>query len=96
LQILFPAFEDRTGLPPTAGPTAVMRTEQRQIEELLARIEDHMADPDAYVDPLRRRLHAILGDHNFKEEQVLYPTNDQVMGEREADELVARIQRYGE
>jgi regulator of cell morphogenesis and NO signaling len=95
-EILFPAFEDRAGFPAAAGPTAVMRTEHRQIEELLARIEDRMSDPEASVDPLRHRFHAVLGDHNFKEEQVLYPTTDQVLGEKEADALVARIQRYGE
>jgi hemerythrin superfamily protein len=55
-----------------------------------------MSDPEASVEPLRHRLHAVLGDHNFKEEQVLYPTTDQVLGEKEADALVARIQRYGE
>ena len=95
-EILFPAFEDRAGFPAAAGPTAVMRTEHRQIEELLARIEDRMSDPDASVDPLRHRFHAVLGDHNFKEEQVLYPTTDEVLGERDADALVARIQRFGD
>src|SRR5262245_24577105 len=33
--LLFPAFESKTGMPPTAGPTAVMRMEHREIERLL-------------------------------------------------------------
>ena len=94
-EILFPAFEERAGFPPTAGPTAVMRAEHREIRELLDRIEAGIADAAAPVEELRRLLHAVLGDHNFKEEGILYPGTDELMGAEEADELVARIQRFG-
>jgi len=93
-EILFPAFETRAGIPPTAGPTAVMRVEHREIEELIGLIEAGMADPGSKVEALRLRLHDVLGDHNLKEEQVLYPTTDELLGEKEADALVARIQRF--
>ena len=93
--ILFPTFEERTGFPPTAGPTAVMRAEHREIQELLGEIETGIADAAAPVEALRRRFHAVLGDHNVKEEEVLYPGTDEMLGAEEADRLVAKIQKYG-
>lgn len=94
-QLLFPAFEEKTGMPPTAGPTAVMRAEHREIEALLGQIEAGIADAAAPVESLRRSFHAVLGDHNLKEEQILYPTTDNLLGEEGADRLVERIQRFG-
>ncbi|MGE5277694.1 MAG: hemerythrin domain-containing protein [Acidobacteriota bacterium] len=94
-QLVFPAFEQRAGLPPTAGPTAVMRAEHREIEGLLDRIEAGIGEAAAPVEALRRSLHAVLGDHNLKEEQVLYPSTDDLLGEEEADRLVTQIQRLG-
>ena len=93
-EILFPAFEESTGMPPTAGPTAVMRAEHREIESLIAQIEASIGDPSAPVDQLRRALHQVLGEHNLKEEGVLYPTTDDLLGPDQADELVRRIQRF--
>ncbi len=93
-QILFPAFEATSGMPPTAGPTAVMRAEHREIEDLIGRIEAGIAERDAPVEDLRRSLHAVLGEHNFKEEQVLYPATDQLLGPDRADHLVGEIQRF--
>jgi uncharacterized protein (DUF2249 family) len=93
-KILFPAFEATSGMPPTAGPTAVMRAEHREIEDLIGRIEAGIAEKDAPVDQLRRSLHAVLEEHNFKEEQVLYPATDQLLGPDRADHLVGQIQRF--
>jgi regulator of cell morphogenesis and NO signaling len=93
-QILFPAFEATSGMPPMAGPTAVMRAEHREIEDLIGRIEAGIAETDAPVEDLRRSLHAVLGEHNFKEEEVLYPATDQLLGPDRADHLVAQIQRF--
>ena len=94
-QLVFPAFEQKTGLPPTAGPTAVMRVEHREIEGLLDRIEASMGEAGSPAEALRRQLHAVLGDHNLKEEQVLYPSTDDLLGAEEADRLVSQIQRLG-
>ncbi len=93
--LLFPAFEKSAGMPPTSGPTAVMRAEHREIRELLDRIAAGIADAAAPVERLRESFHAVLSDHNLKEEGVLYPGADELLGKEEADRLVARIQRYG-
>jgi uncharacterized protein (DUF2249 family) len=89
-ELLFPAFERATNMG-DFGPTSVMRAEHRQIEELISAIGEALAmgrDPTS----LRQELHRVLGAHNMKEEQVLYPLADQNLGPAEADLLVARIQ----
>jgi uncharacterized protein (DUF2249 family)/hemerythrin-like domain-containing protein len=92
--VLFPEFEARTGFTPEQGPTAVMRAEHRQIEALVEQIARTIGDPAASVGALRQRLHEILGAHNMKEEQVVYPGTDQAMTPEERDELVRRIQLF--
>ena len=92
--LLFPAFEAASGMPPTAGPTAVMRSEHREIQDLLDRIASGIGHAAADVDPLRSRFHAVLGDHNLKEEHVLYPGTDDLLGPEGADKLVRQIQGY--
>jgi regulator of cell morphogenesis and NO signaling len=93
-EVLFPAFEESAGMPPGAGPTEVMRQEHREIEDLIAKIEAGIAEKDAPVEEWRRSLHHVLGEHNFKEEEILYPGTDQLLGPEQADDLVARIQRF--
>jgi regulator of cell morphogenesis and NO signaling len=91
-QVLFPVFEERTGAPPAAGPTAVMRIEHREIEGLLDEIAAALEGATDAL-PLRARLHRVLRDHNMKEERILYPATDQALDEGARDEVVRRIQR---
>jgi uncharacterized protein (DUF2249 family) len=91
-ELLFPEFEARTGLSPSMGPSAVMRDEHREILECLDRIERGIADPASSVDSVRHALHSVLGNHNLKEENIVYPGTDQAMSPLERDALVARIQ----
>ncbi len=91
-ELLFPEFEARTGLSPTMGPSAVMRDEHREILECLGRIEEAMGDGSASLESLRHGLHLVLGNHNLKEENIVYPGTDAAMTPQERDGLVARIQ----
>lgn len=91
-EIVFPEFETRSGMPAEAGPTAVMRVEHRQILESLAQLEASIGDPLASPERFRVALIEVLTGHNQKEEQVLYPAVDRLLGEAGADALVARIQ----
>jgi hemerythrin-like domain-containing protein len=93
-ELLFPVFEQRLGFPPQAGPTAVMRYEHRQIETLLAQLTNEIGVADSGAEGTRARLHAVLGEHNVKEERILYPHTDQALGADEADALVADIQAF--
>ena len=91
-ELLFPEFESRLGFTPAIGPTAVMRAEHRQILDLLGQIESGIADPDAPVEEQRGAFHGVLGAHNMKEENVVYPGTDRALTATESDDLVARIQ----
>lgn len=93
-QILFPLFEKRSGLPPNAGPTEVMRGEHREIERLLAEILRTIGDPAKLPDQARAAFHEILEEHHLKEEGMLYPALDEVLGRDEGDELVSQIQSF--
>lgn len=89
---LFPAFEQKTGI--VDGPTTVLRDEHRLIrrwmDEVTAALE--ASDPAA-TERAITGLEDILGEHNIKEEQVLYPMTDGAMANgRERDDLVNRIQ----
>ncbi len=76
---LFPAFEAKTGM--TAGPTRVMRQEHDQMRELFAAGNEALLQRD--VETLTSLLETLLimnQQHNLKEENVLYPLCDQILG----------------
>jgi regulator of cell morphogenesis and NO signaling len=93
-QILFPIFEERSGLPPNEGPTEVMRGEHREIERLLAEILRSIGDPAKLPDQARAAFHEILEEHHRKEEGMLYPAIDDVLDRDEGDDLVTQIQNF--
>lgn len=89
--ILFPFFEERTGM--TAGPTAVMRSEHAQMTEvigLLARAVQ-TRDADTYLG-YGESLLMLLRQHNIKEEQILYPMIDRV-GADDSQDMLDRLDR---
>lgn len=92
-EVLFPLFETRTAMR-ISGPTMAMRAEHREIEAELARMRDALDIGDAaeYASGLAT-LYGVLGAHNLKEESVLYPTTDDLLGASERSELVDRLVR---
>jgi hemerythrin-like domain-containing protein len=89
--LLFPAFEDATGM--TTGPTAVMRMEHQQILQMLASLQDALARRDRNdCLGLTETLLMLVQQHNAKEENILYPMSDRVLAARAAD-LVADMQK---
>jgi hemerythrin-like domain-containing protein len=89
-ELLFPLFEARTGV--VSGPTAVMRSEHREIERAIGLMRDALGrqDAEAFRDGLRF-LRAVLPEHNAKEEHVLYPTTDRLLSAPERVAFVTRI-----
>jgi len=87
---LFPEFEQRTGQ--TMGPTLIMRGEHTQMRELLDDMVQSIADRDAdsYLGQSETLL-MIMQQHNLKEQQMLYPMTDQVLG-TDVPAMVAEIQ----
>lgn len=80
-EVLFPAFEAKTGM--KGGPTAVMRSEHVQMRGVLAEMERRVAsgDLDGLLDQGDTLL-MLIQQHNAKEEGMLYPMAEQVLGEQ--------------
>jgi iron-sulfur cluster repair protein YtfE (RIC family) len=78
-ELLFPAFESATGM--TSGPTEVMRSEHRQMRELLAQMQAALEsrDSDAFGGAAETLL-ILMQQHNMKEENILYPMCDNALG----------------
>jgi uncharacterized protein (DUF2249 family)/hemerythrin-like domain-containing protein len=93
--VLFPAFEKATGA--TNGPTAVMRAEHVKIRQLLAAGTTALAEGSASrFESSARQLEIVLGQHNGKEEGILYPMTDQaVADDAEREALVRAVQAAG-
>ncbi|KAF0098056.1 MAG: hypothetical protein FD187_3088 [bacterium] len=86
--VLFPAFEARTGM--SGGPTFVMREEHRQMNNLLAEMVAALArrDGQAYLGQSETLL-MLMRQHNMKEENILYPMSDQALADRQSELLAA-------
>lgn len=79
--LLFPAFEQRTGMT-AAGPSVQMRVEHEQMQPILERMQAAVAARDgAAYQRAARALLDILVPHNQKEEQMMYPMLDEAVGD---------------
>jgi hemerythrin-like domain-containing protein len=83
-KVMFPAFENKTGM--TQGPTAMMRMEHDQMRGLL---EDLKADVNAtnkdHFFGVSESLMMLMQQHNMKEEQMLYAMADSHLGDVVSD-----------
>ncbi len=91
-EILFPLFEEKTGMH-DSGPTFVMRSEHERVKELLNDILENIDKKDAEGAEKRAgELTVALSDHNMKEEQILYPESDSFLSEAERVQVVKKAQ----
>jgi len=84
--LLFTLWEAKTGIS-EGGPTMVMRSEHRQIGQLLEAIHDAVAANNPGSDQDEQLLVSVLSSHNMKEERVLYPSIDNVTSQAERDKV---------
>jgi hypothetical protein len=94
---LFPLLEER-GIPSQDGPLGVMLQEHAQSKELLARLKplvDAYADgDDGALDELSRvyaEYIALLKQHFWKENDILYPMAEKALSQPDADKVVEGI-----
>jgi len=85
--ILFPIFEDKTGMK-NVGPTEVMRMEHRQIKEFLEKIHDTLGEDTKVFE---NGLLNVLIEHNNKEESILYPSIDNEINEKELASIFKKM-----
>jgi len=90
-QVLFPAFEERTGM--TAGPTMMMRQEHEQMRNLFQQMRSALESQEQadYLDSTETLL-VLIQQHNMKEEGILYPMCDEHLG-ADADRLVSAMEQ---
>ena len=87
--VLFPAFEQKSGM--MNGPTQVMVMEHEQMRELLSKMETAVEtkDNDKFFG-LSETLMILMQQHNMKEEQMLYTMIEQHLGD-DADHIISRM-----
>lgn len=81
--LLFTSLESHPGL--ASGPLPVMRQEHDQIEQLLASVQD-LPEVDEAKNSLLGALR-VAREHFAKEEQVLFPAAEQILGAGPLEEL---------
>ena len=76
--VLFPAFEEETGM--ATGPTEMMRMEHEQMRVLFKEMRDaiNAQQSDDYLGTSETLL-ILMQQHNMKEEQMLYPMCDRAL-----------------
>lgn len=92
-EVLFPAFEERTGM--SMGPTQVMRMEHVQMRELFDAMADAVKrqDLDEFLGQAETLL-VMMQQHNMKEEQILYRMADQALSD-EMDAVLEKMRSVG-
>ncbi|MHC5109572.1 MAG: hemerythrin domain-containing protein [Planctomycetota bacterium] len=98
--LLFPALEER-GIPRESGPIGVMLAEHRMARQLTAEMSDALdgfqdtaADRDAFHGPAIAYA-ALLVDHIFKEDNVLFNMGDRVLQPADQESLCRKFCEVG-
>lgn len=74
-KVMFPAFEQRTGM--MGGPTQVMRMEHEQMRSVVAQLKNALEAKDQNnFFGVSESLMMLMQQHNMKEEQMLYAMAD--------------------
>ena len=94
-QILFPAIEDKTAMR-TSGPTHAMRLEHREIERVLDGLAPMLTVQERWtaIQAMEGELtdpSALFRSHDAKEEMVLYPMADKLLGAETARKLIEKM-----
>lgn len=89
-EILFPVFETKTGMR-QQGPTIVMKNEHEQIKGYLKSIYQKIKEGNTDTDELEEAMFKLLKNHNGKEENVLYPSIDDMLDQSELEDIMNQM-----
>ncbi|HSP05622.1 MAG TPA: hemerythrin domain-containing protein [Acidobacteriota bacterium] len=90
-EILFPIFEEKSGMREN-GPTEVMRSEHRQIHQTIEVLRQKLLAGNSNTGHEEEYLLMLLGNHNLKEENILYPLIDDHINEKELQEVFQQME----
>jgi hemerythrin superfamily protein len=85
--VLFPAYEDRLGVPPDAGLTGAMREEHRFIKQALNTLLEEFKNGED-TEETEKKLLRLLSEHNANEENRLYSELDNTLDTEKWNELL--------
>jgi hemerythrin-like domain-containing protein len=92
-QVVFPVFEDRTGL--LWGPTVTLRAEHRELRRAVAIVQEGLLLASvSRAQEGARLLATLVPDHDGKEKNVFFPMTDRLLTVAERAALVARMRRH--
>ncbi len=87
-EVLFPALLDAGG--PT-GPVQMMRMEHAQMNDLIKQMSAAITSKNSNkYGGLSETLLIVMQQHNLKEEQILYPIMDRILGNT-SETLISRL-----
>jgi len=89
-QVLFPAFENETGI--TDGPTMIMKDEHQQMRQLFMQLQLALEEKNAeeYLGTSETLL-IMMQQHNMKEEGMLYPMSDEQL--TDVEQIIANMEQ---
>ncbi len=91
-EIMFPIFENKTGMHGT-GPSVVMRDDHRQIKEILEEMHSMLVEKKVNrINKLADNLVDVLKPHNRNEENVLYSWIDNSMNKQERKDVFKELE----
>lgn len=91
-EIISPVIESSKNK--SSKPQLGTREEHKRIRVLLQQIEEELLKKTAQTDLLEKELNEILATHNEKEEYILYPWVDSVLGKSESVEVIEKMKNY--
>jgi iron-sulfur cluster repair protein YtfE (RIC family) len=91
-EILFPFFEQTVG-DAFSRPVYVMKLEHRQITKLLELIKNKLREGDPNTGKEETELLEFLGNHNRKEEQILYPAIDDAASQEDLESIFSTMHK---
>ncbi len=81
-EILFPIFQTKTDMD---SPIQILKMEHRQIASLLKALHEKLQKSDRSNEIEEYRLLSLLGEHNLKEEMIVFPAIESEVTELESN-----------
>ena len=89
-EILFPLFQMKTDL---VNPIQILKMEHREIAALLEALHEKLNTKEENSEIEEYRLLSLLGEHNLKEEMIVFPAIAATITEQEVKQVFDAMNR---